>query len=169
MIMVLLDVTPCNTRDKHWSPSKKLVPVYKTTHHPSPTRQSPSQNITSNKTNLFVQCIHQHISAIICHLTKHFIHFYRVREGTIRYHFVFKVFVVRTDFYTTVSFDVPYLVAWESPQDIKINVIGDITISTREVERSLLGGKKVVGSVRYYPALLTKIDKQWTVRQEDKH
>jgi hypothetical protein len=78
---------------------------------PSHTRQSPSHNITSNKTNLFVQCIHQHISEIICHLTKHFIHFYTVREGTVRYHFVFKVFVLRTDFYTTVSSDVLYLVA----------------------------------------------------------
>lgn len=56
----------------------------------SHTRQSPCQNIASNKTKLFIQCIHRHISEIICHLTKHFILFYRVREGNVRYHFVLK-------------------------------------------------------------------------------
>jgi hypothetical protein len=44
------------------------------------------------------------------------------------------------DFYIRVSSDVPYLVAW-GPQDIKINVIEDITISTREVEKRLLQKK----------------------------
>lgn len=107
-IVVWWDVTPCNLRDKRWSPSKRFcLPDYT----PSHNGESRCQNITSNKTNLSVKCIHQHISEIIFYLIRHFIHFYRVREGTVRYHFVFEVSVVRINFYTRISSDVLYLVA----------------------------------------------------------